>query len=566
MGFVREIKQAVAGHGHDCTCDDCMQEHHHEHHGFDTVMVWRLFAACVLFIGGVVSEGTLPLLALILNVLAILAAGYDVFIRAVANIFHKRLFDESLLMSVVAVASVVIRESSEGASVMILYQIGELFQGYAVAKVRQNIEGLMENRSPEASAVLADVRSDRGRKGRTEEFITQFARIYTPVVIGIAVVIAVISPLLLHTTVTEGVYRALVLMVIACPCAIVISVPLSYFAGIGGSTRQGILFKSSSALDSVARARAIVFDKTGALEGEGQRVVSIKSEKVDASVFLRVAAHACAYSDDPYAEAIKAAYKGVIYIELIQSYRARKDGFGITVEVDGVQIVLGPVDFVRENGIEPGGDVLDEDSVYLAINGQYAGRILFGKVAKPDVPGTVTVLSWDNNKRVAMLTDDTAAATEKFARQVGIDEFYPNCPVSEQVALVRDIQTNQISHGTLIFVGDAETTGDCIREANVGMALNGARSDAAIQAADVVIMGSSPYKVVTALDAARHTRAIAWQNILFALAFKIIILVLDMFGTCPLWLAVFADVGVALLAVLNSLRAFIMKDHVVPKQ
>ncbi len=565
MGFVREIKQAVAGHGHDCTCDECMQEHHHEHHGFDTVMVWRLVAACVFFVGGAVSEGTLPWLALALNILAILAAGYDVFIRAVANIFHKRLFDESLLMSIVAVASVVIQESSEGASVMILYQLGELFQGYAVAKVRQNIEGLMENRSPETNAVLADVRSDRGQKGRTEEFITQFARIYTPVVLAIAVIIAVVSPLLLDITVTEGIYRSLVLLVIACPCAIVISVPLSYFAGIGGATRQGILFKSSSAMDSVSRARAVVFDKTGALEGEGQRIVSIKSEKIDADVFLRLAAHACAYSDDPYAEAIKAAYKGVIYIELIQSYQPRTDGFGICVEVEGGRIVLGPLDFVQEHGVDPGADVLDEDCVYLSINGEYAGRMTFGRVAKPDVPGTVTVLSWDSNKRVAMLTSDAQSATEKFARQVGIDEFYPNCPPSEQVALVKDIQTNQISHGTLIFVGDADMSDECIRAANVGVALNGARSDAAIQAADVVIMGSSPSKVVTAMDAAKHTRAIAWQNILFALAFKAIILVLDMFGTCPLWLAVFADVGVALLAVFNSLRAFIMKEHIIPK-
>ena len=275
MSFIREIKEAVAGHGHDCTCDSCMQEHHHEHHGFDTVMVWRLAASVVFFVGGLVSEELLPWLSVVLNVLAILCAGYDVFIRAVAKIFHKRLLDESLLMSVMAVASVIIREASEGASVMILYQIGELFQGYAVAKVRQNIEGLMENRSPEASAVLADVRSDRGPKGRTEEFISHFARIYTPVVLGIAAVIAVVSPLALHTTVAEGVYRALVLMVIACPCAIVISVPLSYFAGIGGATRQGILFKNTCAMDDVSRVRAVVFDKTGALEDEGLRVVAV---------------------------------------------------------------------------------------------------------------------------------------------------------------------------------------------------------------------------------------------------------------------------------------------------
>ncbi len=567
MGFIREIKEALAGHGHDCTCDSCMQEHHHEHHGFDTVMIWRLAAAAVLFVGGLVAERLLPWLSVALNVLAILCAGYDVFIRAVANIFHKRLLDESLLMGVVAIASVVIREASEGASVMILYQLGELFQGYAVAKVRQNIEGLMENRSADANAVLADVRSDKGPKGHTEEFISHFARIYTPVVLGIAAIIAVMSPLALHTSVTEGVYRALVLMVIACPCAIVISVPLSYFAGIGGATRQGILFKNTCAMDDVARVRAVVFDKTGALEGEGLRVLSVKSERMDADVFLRIAAHACAYSDDAYAEAIKAAYKGVIYIELIQSYRQQEEGFGITVEVDGVQIVLGPLAFLREHNVYPGDDELaEEDCVYMAIDGRYAGRILFGSVAKPDAPGMVTVLSWDREREVAMLADESAAATEKFARQVGIDEFYPNCPPAEKVAVVKEIQNRQIKRGTLMFVGDAETSGDCIRQADVGVSLHGARSDAAIQAADVVIMGSSPSKVVTAMGAAKHTRTIVWQNILFALAFKVIILVLDMFGTCPLWLAVFADVGVALLAVLNSLRAFIMREAVIPEK
>ena len=566
MGFIREIKQAAEGHGHDCTCDSCMEEHHHDHHGFDTVMIWRLVTAVVFFIGGVVAEHVLPWLGTVLNVLAILCAGYDVFIRAVANIIRKRLFDESLLMSVVAIASVLIGEASEGASVMLLYQLGELFQGYAVAKVRQNIEGLMENRSPEASAVLADVRSDKGRKGRTEEFITHFARIYTPVVLGIAVIIAAVSPLALHTTVTEGIYRALVLMVIACPCAIVISVPLSYFAGIGGATRQGILFKSTCAMDDVSRARAVVFDKSGALEGDGLRVTSVKSEKMDADVFLRIAAHACAYAEGPYAEAIKAAYKGVIYIELIQSFQPRSGAFGVTVKVDGVEIILGPLDMLLEAGVDPDTDRTNENCVYLAINGQYAGRIVFGSVAKPDVPGTVTVLSWDKEKQIAMLTEDSPAATEKFARQVGIGEFYPNCQPSERVAVVKEIQNRQIKRGTLIFVGDAETSGDCIEAADVGVSLHGATSDAAIQAADVVIMGAAPSKVVTALDAAKHTRAIVWQNIVFALAFKVIILVLDMFGTCPLWLAVFADVGVALLAVLNSLRAFVMREPVIPKE
>ena len=557
MGFFNEIKEAVSGHGHDCICDNCMEEHHHHHHGFDTVMVWRIAVAIIFFVGGIIVEEALPVIALILRILAILCAGYDLFIGAVVNIVRKRLFDECLLMSIVAVASVIIGEASEGASVIILFQLGELFQGYAVAKVRHNIEGLMENRSPEASAVLADVRSDKGEKGRTEEFITHFARIYTPVVLGIALFIAVVSPLFLGATVKEGIYRALVMMVIACPCAIVISVPLSYFAGIGGATRQGILFKSTNAVDAVACASTVVFDKAGALQSDSVRVLDVKSEKMDEDVFLRIAAHACAFADDVYSESIKAAYSGTIYIELIQSFQLDK-GRGITVEVDDVKIILGLKDFVMEHGVDPAGDVVNEPCAYLAINGQYAGRIIFGSEAKPDAAEAITVLSWE--RQVTMITDDSQAASEKFARQIGVENYYHECQPNDKVAVVRDIRNRQMKRGNLLFVGDAEIDDACIREADVGISLYGADSDAAIQAADVVIMDGSPSKVVTALKAAKHTRTIVWQNILFALAFKAVILVLDMFGTCPLWLAVFADVGVTLLAVLNSLRAFFFRD------
>ena len=564
MRFLHTIKEALSGHGHDCVCDSCMEEHHHDHHGFDAVMVWRVLLAAALFAVGMIFESSRPPLSLLCSIAAMLVAGYDLFISAVARIFQNRLFDESLLMSIVAIASVVIGEASEGATVIILFQLGELLQGYAVARVRHSIEGLMENRSPEASAVLSNVRSDRGEKGRTEQFITRFARVYTPVVLGIALIIAVISPLVLRTTVAEGIYRAMVLMVIACPCAIVVSVPLTYFAGIGGATRQGILFKSTNAMDAVSRTSAVLFDKTGALEEKGLRILSVKSERMDAEVILRIAAHACAYSDGIYAESIKAAYSGVIYVELIQSFQEEK-GRGITVEVDGVKIILGVEDFLKERGIDPGGDRSPELCAYLAIDQQYVGRIIFGSIAKADAAGTVTVLSWDRERQVSMITDDTPAAAEKFARQIGIKQYYAGRESADKVAVVRDIRNRQIKRGNLLFVGNAELDDACIREADVGVSLHGANSDAAIEAADVVIMDGSPSRVVTALEAARHTRAIVWQNIFFALAFKVIILVLDMFGSCPLWLAVFADVGVALLAVLNSLRAFMLKKIQIPE-
>ena len=565
--LIHTIKEALSGHGHSCVCDDCMEEHsHHHHHGFDKVMIWRLAAAAVLFIAGMIlGEGT-P--ALIVYVLSILLAGYDVFISAVANIFNKKIFGEALLMSIVAVAAVVIGEAKEGASVMFLYQLGELFQGYAVAKVRHNIEELMENRSPEATDVLSDVRANRSAKGRTEEFISKFCRVYTPVVLGIALLVFLLSlftaPVIGMAAVTTSVYKALVIMVIACPCAIVISVPLSYFAGIGGAARLGILFKNTGAMDAVSRTLSVVFDKAGSLESDVLRVSSVKSERMDADVFLRIAAHACAYSSGDHAESIKAAYEGVIYIELVESFQ-EDPGRGLCVSIDGVKIVLGTADYVSEQGIDPGEDLCREEAVYLGIDGQYTGRILFAKAMKPDATETVTVLSWDSNKEIALLTSDSEAAAEKFARQVGIGQYYSECKPSDKIAVVRDIQS-RCSKGTLIFVGDPVQDRDCLEQADIGIALRGADSDEALQAADVVIMDNSPFKVVTAIEAARHTRSIVWQNILFALGFKGLILILDLFAMCPLWLAVFADVGVTFLTVLNSLRAFRIKAPLAQKK
>ena len=564
MGLFHEIKEAVEGHGHSCTCDGCMEEHHdHHHHGLDRVMVVRLVLAAALFVAGMLLEDVQPTASLIVFILSVLAAGYDVFISAVSNLLRRRLFDESLLMSIVAVAAIVIGEAEEGASVMFLFQLGELFQGYAVARVRENIEGLMENRSPQTTEVLAEVRSNRSEKGQTEEFITKFCRVYTPVVLGIAVVVAVVLPLFFRQTILEGIYKALVIMVIACPCAIVISVPLSYFAGIGGATRRGILFKNTGAMDAVSRTLSVVFDKSGVLDSGALKVTSIKSEKMDASVFLRIAAHACAYSTSQHAESIKAAYHGVIYIELIEAFEETPEQ-GITVSVNGVSIVLGIADFLLAHDIDPAEDKSDEDTVYMGIDGRYMGRIQFASAAKPDAQGTITVLRWDSNKELALLTEDSPAATEKFARQIGIGKYYSGCGLSDKVAVVRDMET-RCRRGTLLFVGDPERDKACLDAADIGVALRGADSDAAIRAADVVIMDDAPSKVITAIEAARHTRSIVWQNIGFALAFKLIILILDIFGTCPLWLAVFADVGVALLAVLNSLRAFRIREPVIPQ-
>lgn len=556
MGFFHEIKEAASGHGHDCTCDNCMDAHHHHHHGLDSVMIVRLGVAIALFIAAAVLESGAETLALILRIVCIIVAGYDLFIGAVTNIFRSKKIDECLLMTIVSIAAVIIGEAGEGATVVLLFQIGELLQGAAAAKVRHTIEGFMENRSPEAVAALDEVRSDNRSRGRAEEFITHFSRIYTPVVMGIALFVAVLSLAVFRVTLYEAVYRALVLMVIACPCAVVISVPLTYFAGIGGAARHGILFKSANAVDSAARAGTVIFDKKGALAEGSLRVLSVKCDSMDEDVVLRIAAHACAFSAAPFAEAVKKHYSGTIYIELVERYAADGDR-GISAAMDGVGILLGTAEYLRDNGFTVNNPE-KEFCVYLTAENRELGRILLDAEPKADSAQAVTVLSLEH--QVSMITADTAEASESFARHVGIDEFYADCTSAEKVAVVRDIRSRNLKNGSLIYVGNADTDDACIREADVGVSLHGASSDAAIEAADVVVMDGSPSRVITALDAARRTRFIVWQNIIFALGFKAIILVLDMFGICPLWLAVFADVGVTLLAVLNSLRAFFQRD------
>ena len=554
--FIHNLREVLEGHGHDCTCDNCMEEHHHHHHGFDVVMIVRLSLAALLFIGGMLSEDPAPVLSFLLFLFSMLVSGYDVLIGAVVNIIHKKLFDECLLMTIVAVAAVIIGETEEGASVLLLFQIGELFQGFAVAKVRQNIESLIETPTEETQKVLNDVRADRGEKGRTEEFITAFCRIYTPVVLALALVFAVISLVFLHETPVEAVYRSLVVMVIACPCAIVISVPLSYFAGIGGASRAGILFKNTGAMDAVSHTKAIIFDKSGIFDDVGLRVLNVSAKAMDADTILRIAAHASAFSSETWALAIRTAYNGPIYIELIQCFE-EDENRGIHVKVDNVDILLGTTEQLQTCGLSVADASGAKTCIHLVVDTTYTGSISFVPVTHPESAEAVSALAQDRDREIALLSEESTPTTETLAGQLGIQNYYPECAPDDKIAVLRDMKDRcHTPKGTLIFIGNAAEAGECLQEADVGLSLGGSDSEEAILKADVVIMDRSPLKVAAAISAARHTRSIVWQNIGFALGFKLLILCLDFFGCCPLWLAVFADVGVALLAVLNSLRAF----------
>ncbi len=548
MNLKQQIEKAAEGHGHGCRCDACTAEYVSGHpYGLDKVLLRRLIAAAVLFIAALFTKNAVPAVSVIFGLLSVLAAGYDVFIRTIAACVHNKLPDEDLLMCVAAVAALAIGRAPEGALVLLLMQLGTLLRGFVEEKVRRSVRSVTD-----VGAGL----DDAGRSNsRAQEFITHFAHIYTPVILGLAVLFAVVLPLFFEMTVAEAVYKALVLLVIACPCAFVISIPLTYFAGVGGAARSGVLFRDDAAMEALCRVGTVVFDKPGALEGEGFRVVSVKSDRMDADTLLRIAAHACAYSDSELAESVKAAYQGTIYIELIQSFR-QDPGHGITVMVDGVDIILGNEAFVRDHGVDPGPDATTEPSAYLAIDGRYAGRIVFGAVAKADAARTVQLLSWENERQIVLLSDETTAATEKFARSVAIGQLYSDCTGEKKTAVLRDLKERKTRRGYVLFVGDAQADPACFAEAELGAAM---RADGSENAA-VMVTNDSPLSVVSAIGTAKRTNAVLRQNILFAFVFKLIVLILDIAGICPLWLAVFADSGVALLVVLNCLRAMTAKE------
>ena len=548
MGLFREIKQSVAGHGHGCGCGACVEQYHTSASSLDRILLGRLCAALVLFITACFF-GSIPWLRTLLSIASILTAGYDRVIRAVSGCIRERTVDEELLMLVAMIAALAIGRVLEAAVSMLLLQIGALLQGYLRERVRRGQDAL-------AGAPGLDTISDD--KTHAEEFLSYFARFYTPIIMGIALVMAVLLPIILKTTVREGVYRALILLVIACPCAFTVSVPLAYLSGIGAAARQGILIGSVRAEDLLCHVGTVVFDKKTSLEGDGLRVLSVKSDRMDAEVLLRIAAHACAYSDDEMARSIKAAYQDTIYIELIQSF-VLDPGRGITVEVDGVSIILGSEEFVREHGVDPGLDAVPELSVYLAIDGKYAGRILLGSTAREDAASAVSTLSWEKGRSVVMLSDDVPAATEKFARSIGVGQYYADCTPEKKAQIASDLRERMPRKEMLLFAGDASSDAACFAEADIGFSLSEPGDAASLP--DICAAGNGPGAVVRAIEGAKHTKTIVTQNIIGALAFKVIVLLLDMLGVCPLWLAVFADAGVTLAASINCLRALIPPEQ-----
>ena len=611
-------------------------------------MLMRISGAAALFIPGMVLEDTIVGVVLLLAAYALI--GWDILWRAAVNIRQGRVFDENFLIAVATLGAIALGDYSEGVAVMLLYQIGEWFQGYAVQRSRRSISSLMDIR-PDTACVLRNgaeeevfpdevevgetiivrpgervpldgiIRKGEGlldtsaltgesmpravragneiisgcinqtgvlevevttpyeestverilslveeatdKKATTETLITRFARWYTPAVVIGAVLLAVIPPLATGDSFAVWIYRALTFLVISCPCALVISVPLSFFAGIGGASRAGILIKGGNYLEALAKADTVVFDKTGTLTKGSFHVASvIPAEGFAEEDVLFYAANAERYSTHPIGRSILRAFTdsgGTIEDTDVHAMEENA-GRGISAHINGHFILLGTHDLLTAKNTVNIPPVPHAGAVYLSIDGRFAGVVHVADEIKEDAAEAIRALKERGIRETVMLTGDTRPIGASVGKRLGIDTVHAELLPQDKVAQVETRLAAQQEGRTLAYVGDGINDAPVLARADVGIAMGVLGSDAAIEAADVVLMTDEPKKIATAIDIARKTMRIAWQNIVFAIGIKGIVLVLGAIGWAGLWAAIFADVGVTVLAVFNAMRALSVKE------
>ena len=611
-------------------------------------MLYRIGGAAALFIPGMILEHSGIGMALLLAAYALI--GWDILWRAAVNIRHGRVFDENFLMSIATIGAILLGDYSEGVAVMLLYQIGEWFQAYAVQRSRRSISSLMDIR-PDTARVLRGgeeeevfpdevevgdtilvrpgervpldgiIRKGEGlldtsaltgesmpreahegdeiisgcinqtgvleievttpyeestverilslveeatdKKATTEAFITRFARWYTPAVVIGALLLAIVPPLVTGDPFAGWIYRALTFLVISCPCALVISVPLSFFAGIGGASRAGILIKGGNYLEALAKADTVVFDKTGTLTKGSFSVTDVlPANGFSKDEVLFYAANAERYSTHPIGVSIVRAFTSGGHSTEGTDVHAleEKAGRGISAHINGRIILLGTVDFLKAKNTKDMPAIPHVGAVCLAINGRYAGVVHIADEVKDDAKVAVSALKERGIGETVMLTGDSKWIGTSVGKSLGIDTIHAELLPQDKVAQVEERLAGRKEGATLAYVGDGINDAPVLARADVGIAMGALGSDAAIEAADVVLMTDEPKKIATAIDIARKTMRIAWQNIIFAIGIKGIVLVLGALGMAGLWAAIFADVGVTVLAILNALRALHVKE------
>ena len=605
----------------------------------------RVSIGALLFLLAIIAENTQLMknenLILGIFLVSYFIIGGDVVKRAVRNIGSGQVFDENFLMTIATVGAFLVSEYPEAVAVMLFYQVGELFQDYAVHRSRKSIADLMDIRpdyanliqngevvqkdpsevtigqtimvrpgeripldgvitkgitSLDTSALTGEslprdvmagaevlsgcvnltgaieiqttkefgdstvakilelVENASSRKAQSEDFITKFARYYTPIVVISAVLLAILPPLVIGADWADWIYRALTFLVISCPCALVISVPLSFFGGLGGAGRSGILIKGGNYLEALSQAKTVVFDKTGTLTKGHFTVAKIVPEKIEADQLLEMASYAEYYSNHPIAISIREAY-GRKMEESRISDATEEAGYGVKIFLDGAEILAGNSKMMARANIayqkEPGAKTV----IHVAKNGIYAGHILIGDEIREDAVEGIARLKKSGIRRMVMLTGDRHTQAMETAARLGITEVYSQLLPGDKVDKLEEILKSEANNGKVIFVGDGMNDAPVLARADIGVAMGGIGSDAAIEAADMVIMNDSVSKLSTAIRISSKTIGIVKQNIIFAIGIKIVVLLLAAAGFASMWAAVFADVGVAVIAIINAMRA-----------
>ena len=571
-----------------------------------------------------------------------LIVGLEIVLKAIRNITRGKVFDENFLMAIATIGAFGIGEFPEAVAVMLFYQVGELFQSYAVDKSRKSISSLMDIRpdyanvkrndevskvSPEevkigelivvkpgekvpldgvveegksmldtssltgesmpqdvsvgdsvlsgcinksglltikvtkefgestVSKILDLVENASSKKSKSENFITKFAKYYTPAVVIIAVLLAIVPPIIIKDAVfTDWLYRALTFLVVSCPCALVISIPLGFFGGIGGASKKGILVKGSNYLEAIAQTEIVVFDKTGTLTQGKFEVQKIEAVEIEKEELLELAAYAENHSNHPISLSVKDAYKNKIDMQKI-TQTEEIAGLGVKAIIDGRQVLVGNDKLMEQAKINYEKSTDIGTILYIAIDNKFAGYIVIADKIKDDSKKTIEILKENGIKKTVMLTGDKKQVGENVANKLGLDEAYTELLPDGKVKKVEELLKQKSEKGKLVFVGDGINDAPVLALADIGIAMGGLGSDAAIEAADVVIMTDEPSKIGNAIQISKKTMRIVRENIIFSLVVKIAVLILTACGLSTMWEAVFADVGVSIIAILNSLRA-----------
>ena len=613
-------------------------------------MLTRIIIAAVL----IVAFSLLPVegyLRFGLFMIPYLVIGYDILQKAFKGILNKQVFDENFLMAVATVGAILLGDYSEGVAVMLFYQIGELFQSYAVGKSRRNISELMDIRPDYAniekdgtleqvdpdeveigtiivvqpgekvpidgviiegtstlntsaltgeslprdakagdevisgcinmtgllkirttkefgestvSKILELVENSSSRKSKSENFISKFAKYYTPAVFYGALALAIIPPIVLlimgePAMWGDWIYRALTFLVISCPCALVISIPLSFFAGIGGASNQGVLVKGSNYLETLAQTKYVVFDKTGTMTQGVFEVSGIHHSEMPDEKLLEYAALAECSSSHPISKSLQKAYGKPIDRNRVTDIE-EISGNGVIAKVDGVSVAAGNTKLMDRLGIAYQDCHHVGTVVHMAVDGKYAGHILISDIIKPHAKEAITELKKAGISKTVMLTGDSKRVADQVAKELGIQEVYSELLPADKVSKVEELLHQKSEKNKLAFVGDGINDAPVLSRADIGIAMGALGSDAAIEAADIVLMDDDPLKISKAIKIARKCIRIVYENIYFAIGIKILCLLLGALGIANMWMAIFADVGVMIIAVLNAIRTLFVKN------